>query len=40
MMNSVEELLAQLPVIEDKLNYSFLNKQLLILSFVHRSFYN
>lgn len=40
MMHSIEELLAQVSVIEDKLNYSFQNKQLLLLSFVHRSFYN
>ncbi len=39
-MNSVEELLAKAPLIEEKLNYSFLNKQLLVLSFVHRSFFN
>lgn len=39
-MNSVEELLAKAPLIEEKLNYSFLKKQLLVLSFVHRSFFN
>jgi ribonuclease III len=40
MTNSVEELIAQVPDIEEKLNYKFLNNQLLILSFVHRSFFN
>lgn len=40
MTNSIEELLAHIPLIEERLNYSFLNRQLLILSFVHRSFFN
>ncbi len=39
-MNPVEALLAKAPQIEEKLNYCFLDKQLLILSFVHRSFFN
>ncbi len=39
-MNSIEELLARTSIIEDKLNYSFLNKHLLVLAFVHRSFFN
>lgn len=39
-MNPVEDLLAKAPAIEEKLKYSFVNKQLLVLSFVHRSFFN
>ncbi len=39
-MNPVEELTARVPLIEDKLNYSFSDKQLLVLSFIHRSFFN
>ena len=39
-MNPIEELNARVPLIEEKLNYSFMNKQLLVLSFVHRSFFN
>lgn len=39
-MNSVEELLAHVPLIEDKLHYTFRDKLLLMLSFVHRSFFN
>ncbi len=39
-MNPIEELLAEAPVIEEKLHYCFLNKQQLVLAFVHRSFFN
>lgn len=39
-MKSIEDLLASIPVIEQKLNYVFSNKQLLVLPFVHRSFFN
>jgi ribonuclease-3 len=39
-MNLIEELLAKVPEIEQKLEYAFLDKQLLVLSFVHRSFFN
>jgi ribonuclease III len=39
-MNPVEELLAQASSIEQKLNYTFHDKHLLMLSFVHRSFFN
>ncbi len=39
-MNPIEELRAKLALIEEKLNYSFINKELLVLSFVHRSFFN
>lgn len=40
MMNPVEELLSQILLIEEKLNYTFKDKKLLMLSFVHRSFFN
>ena len=30
-MNPIEELIARVPLIEEKLNYSFTDKQLLIL---------
>lgn len=39
-MNPLEALLEQVPVIEEKLNYAFSNKNLLALAFVHRSFFN
>ncbi len=39
-MNLVKELLEKVPLIEQKLNYCFLDKELLVLSFVHRSFFN
>ncbi len=39
-MNPIEELLARAFMIEEKLNYSFRNKRLLLLAFVHRSFFN
>ncbi len=39
-MNPIEDLLDKAPVIEQKLGYSFLDKKLLVLSFVHRSFFN
>ncbi len=39
-MNPVEELIVRIPAIEEKIKYTFKNKQLLILSFVHRSFFN
>jgi ribonuclease III len=39
-MNPVEELIARISTIEEKIKYTFKNKQLLVLSFVHRSFFN
>jgi len=39
-MNLVEAFLETVPLIEEKLKYSFADKQLLLLSFVHRSFFN
>jgi ribonuclease-3 len=39
-MNPIEELIAQIPSIEEKIKYTFKNKQLLVLAFVHRSFFN
>lgn len=39
-MGSVKELLEQAFFIEEKLGYTFKDKQLLALAFVHRSFYN
>ncbi len=39
-MNPVEKLLSQAPLIEEKIGYSFFDRQLLVLAFVHRSFYN
>ncbi len=39
-MNPIEHLLTQVPDIEDRIKYSFKKKNLLILAFVHRSFYN
>jgi ribonuclease III len=39
-MHYSEDLIALIPTIEEKINYIFKNKQLLILSFVHRSFFN
>ncbi|HSW86615.1 MAG TPA: ribonuclease III [Rhabdochlamydiaceae bacterium] len=38
--NAVQELVQQIPVIEERLSYRFNDKSLLILAFVHRSFYN
>jgi ribonuclease-3 len=39
-MNPIEALLAQVPQIEEQMGYSFRDKQLLVLAFVHRSFFN
>jgi ribonuclease-3 len=39
-MNPIEALLSDIPNIEQKLNYTFHSKHLLMLSFVHRSFFN
>jgi ribonuclease-3 len=39
-MNPVDDLLAKVQMIEEKLNYSFHDKKLLMLAFVHRSFFN
>jgi len=39
-MNPIEELLKVLPVIESKINYTFHDRSLLFLAFVHRSFIN
>ena len=38
-MNPIQELLIQIPEIERKTKYTFKNKQLLVLAFVHRSFF-
>jgi len=38
--SSVQELIQRIPVIEERLGYTFNDKDLLILAFVHRSFYN
>ncbi len=40
MTNLVEELRAKIPEIEEMLRYTFEQKDLLVLAFVHRSFYN
>ena len=39
-MNPIQELVAKIPSIEEKIKYTFKNKQLLVLAFVHRSFFN
>ena len=39
-MNSLQDLRKNLPLIEEKIGYTFENKDLLILAFVHRSFVN
>lgn len=39
-MNSVELLIQNIPLIEERLGYTFKNKELLVLAFVHRSFFN
>lgn len=39
-MNQIEELIAHIPTIESKLGYAFRDKKLLVLLFVHRSFFN
>ncbi len=39
-MNPIEILLAQAPLIEEKMGYQFKNRQLLVLAFIHRSFFN
>jgi ribonuclease III len=39
-MNPIEALLEKVPEIEEQLKYSFQDKQLLVLPFVHRSFFN
>jgi ribonuclease III len=39
-MHPIEQLLARAPLIEERLCYTFRDKQLLVLAFVHRSFYN
>ena len=39
-MNPVQQLIAHIPSIEEKITYTFRNKQLLVLAFVHRSFFN
>ncbi|MDR3624190.1 MAG: ribonuclease III [Chlamydiales bacterium] len=40
MVNSVEKLIEKAPEIEEKLGYVFKDKNLLALSFIHRSFVN
>ena len=40
IMKTYQELTDQLPEIEEKLGYVFKDKNLLLLSFVHRSFFN
>ncbi len=39
-MNPVEKLLAKVSFIEDRIHYTFSDKKLLMLAFVHRSFFN
>ena len=39
-MNPIQELLSKVPAIEQKLNYCFSDKDLLVLAFIHRSFFN
>jgi ribonuclease-3 len=39
-MNPVEKLLAQAPLIEERIQYTFHDKNFLKLAFVHRSFFN
>ncbi|MBS0621131.1 MAG: ribonuclease III [Verrucomicrobia bacterium] len=39
-MSPIDALVAQIPLIEEKLGYAFLDRELLFLAFVHRSFYN
>ena len=39
-MNTIEYLLKELPAIEGKLHYTFHDKALLVLAFVHRSYIN
>lgn len=39
-MNTLEQLVKQISDIETKIGYIFQNKELLILAFVHRSYYN
>jgi ribonuclease-3 len=39
-LNSSDPLIANVPEIEERLGYVFKNKELLILSFVHKSYYN
>ena len=39
-MNLVELLKLNIPLIEERLGYTFKNKELLVLAFVHRSFFN
>jgi ribonuclease-3 len=39
-MHSIEDLKAKAPDIEERLNYTFTDKRLLVLSFIHRSFFN
>ena len=40
MMNNLENILSQIPLIEERLSYSFEDKDRLVCAFVHRSFYN
>src|SRR5271156_4496357 len=40
MMNPVEKLLAQVSLIEERIQYTFRDKHLLKIAFVHRSFFN
>lgn len=39
-MNPVEKLLAQAPLIEERIHYTFRDKNFLKLAFIHRSFFN
>lgn len=39
-MNPIQELLERASQIEEKIHYSFKNRELLLLAFVHRSFFN
>ena len=39
-MNPVEKLLGQAPLIEERIKYTFVDKNFLKLAFIHRSFFN
>lgn len=39
-MSPINQLYQNIPLIEERLGYTFQNKELLILAFVHRSFFN
>lgn len=39
-MNTIKQLFQNISLIEERLGYTFKNKELLVLAFVHRSFFN